>query len=422
MVTQRSRHASVAGGVQMANMLDYLDWYGDFDFRAVPFNEVDNLILAQISYLDLAGVVPPMPSDGSSFVASDVPSVRAAWSGFQECHSASERVDLGPLISPLTATVFEKMAAGNRFATTRLCCYESRLDTVSHEQFGALTATLPNGMSYVSFRGTDDSLVGWREDCEMSYRVVPSQMSALSYLDEVAGLVRGELHVGGHSKGGNLAVYASAYCSAETRRRIAVVWCNDAPGFVDEVVPLSSLDPILDRVRLFTPEYSLVGSLFTHALAPTVIKSGGDTGTQGVMQHSALEWQVMRGEFVRGKGISKDSRKMGEVFSQLLASHDAAGRKRLVTNLYDALDEAGIDSLTTLASRGAVGLGAVLNSVGALDEEDRKPMTDFLLGIVGQSVVSTVSPIAKTITAAFEDARRSAESIIEHRVGTGGEI
>jgi len=403
----------------MANMLDYLDWYGDFDFRTVPFNEVDNLILSQISYLDLTGAVPPTPSGGSLSVTPDAPSVRDAWSRFRECYPVDKKVDLGPLISPLTVTVFEKMAAGSRFGTTRLCCYESRLDTVSHEQFGALTAILPNGISYVSFRGTDDSMVGWREDCEMSYRVVPSQTSALSYLDEVAGLMRGELHVGGHSKGGNLAAYASAYCSAEVRRRIAVVWCNDAPGFVDEVVPLSSLTPILDRVRLFTPEYSLVGSLFTHALAPTVIKSGGDTGTQGVMQHSALEWQVMRGEFVRGEGISEDSRKMGEVFSQLLASHDIAGRKRLVTDLYDALDVAGIDSLTTLASRGAAGLGAVLNSVGALDEEDRKPMTDFLLGVVGQSVALTVSPIAKTLTTAFEDARKSAESIIEHRAGTG---
>ena len=103
---------------------------------------------------------------------------------------------------------------------------------------------------------------------------------------------------------------------------------------------------------------------------------------------------------------------MGEVFSQLLASHDVDGRARMITDLYDALDDAGIDSLTTLSSRGAAGLAAVLNSVSSLKEEDRKPMTDFLLGVVGQSMALTVTPIAKSIASALEEARRSAESFI----------
>ena len=390
----------------MANMLDYLDWYGDFDFGTVPFNEVDNLILSQLSYLELAGAVPPVSA------MPETVTVRDAWERFRALHPSDEGINLGPLISPLTVSVFEKMAAGSRFGGTRLCEYVSRLDTGAHEQFGALTALLPGEITYVSYRGTDDSMVGWREDCEMSYRVVPSQVTALSYLEEVAAHLGGTLHVGGHSKGGNLAAYAASHCSSAVRDRIAVVWCNDSPGFVDEVVPLSSLDPVLDRIRLFTPEYSLVGSLFKHAARPVVIRSGTDTGTQGVMQHSALEWEVMRGRFVRGEGISEESRKMGEVFSQLLASHDVDGRARMITDLYDALDDAGIDSLTTLSSRGAVGLAAVLNSVSSLKEEDRKPMTDFLLGVVGQSMALTVTPIAKSIASALEEARRSAESFI----------
>jgi len=123
----------------MANMLDYLDWYGDFDFGTVPFNEVDNLILSQLSYLELADAVPPVSA------TPETVTVRDAWGRFRALHPSDEGINLGPLISPLTVSVFEKMAAGGRFGDTLLCEYASRLDTGAHEQFGALTALVPEG-------------------------------------------------------------------------------------------------------------------------------------------------------------------------------------------------------------------------------------------------------------------------------------
>ena len=42
----------------MANLLDYLDWRGDLPLSRDPFNEVDNLILAELSFVDFGGIVP----------------------------------------------------------------------------------------------------------------------------------------------------------------------------------------------------------------------------------------------------------------------------------------------------------------------------------------------------------------------------
>ena len=174
----------------MANLFDYLDWYGDFDFQTVPFNEVDNLVLAQLSYMKLDGAIGPddlmpayeaqarflqahgleTPSDNEKRQAELVRLGEAvATPGVQ-------LPDNGPLISERTNDLLDYLAtSGKRYRNARVGYYESVLDEDTHEQFAALTVLLPDGTVYVSYRGTDDSIVGWVEDCEISYRIIPSQ-------------------------------------------------------------------------------------------------------------------------------------------------------------------------------------------------------------------------------------------------------
>ena len=175
----------------MADMFDYLDWYGNFDFQTIPFNEVDNLILAQASYIPLEGV---LPQDGSALTVAEAATRYAA------LHPASDPADLGPLLSPRTNDLLARMAStGRRFSGALVHDYEAVLDERRHEQFGAVTFDLPDGTQYVSFRGTDSTLIGWLEDCEISYRIIPSQLHALNYLERVAARSTSRLRVGGHS-------------------------------------------------------------------------------------------------------------------------------------------------------------------------------------------------------------------------------
>lgn len=384
----------------MANMFDYLDWYGDFDLHTVPFNEVDNLILCQLSYLDLEGIVPSLDEEDTFKSVT----VAEAAERYAELHPATAPSDLGPLISSDTNTLLTCMAAGQRFHDVRLHAYDARLDLDTHEQFGALCAELGDGSVYVAFRGTKDELVGWVEDCEMSYKVVPSQEHAVRYLAHVGGLTSGPLRVGGHSKGGNLAAYAVSRADEELRSRVVEVWCNDSPGFEGQVVPLATLEPIVPLVRFYTPEFSVVGSLFQHLVEPTVIKSTGS----GVMEHSAVEWQVMRGSFVRGGSTDNGSARVREAFARLMDSRDLAGRKRLLDALYAGLVAQGITSMDDMFSRGLAGINATLASVNALDEDDRQTVRTFLGGIVGATVVNAVTdavaPVARQLGDGLRDA------------------
>lgn len=395
----------------MANMFDYLDWYGDFGFSVVPFDEVDNLIFCQLSYLDLGGIVEPLPATGALADGGAV-SVTQAASRFEELHPSSNPSDLGPLISPDTNRLLARMAAGRRLADARLFGYEATLDLARHEQFGAVCAALADGSTYVAFRGTDDELVGWLEDCEISYRVIPSQEHALRYLARVAELTTGPLRVGGHSKGGNLAAYAVSRAPRQVRDRVVEVWCNDSPGFEDRVTPLETFRPIVPLVHLYTPEYSVVGSLFRHLVEPVVIRSSGG----GVMEHSAVNWQVMRGSFVRGEGTQNGSAGVREAFAKLMASRDLPGRKKLLDSLYEALGEQGISSMDDMLSRGLAGLNATMASLRSLDEDDRQTMNTFLGGILGATVAGAVSdavtPVAQRVGEGLRDAAAGAMKAI----------
>lgn len=377
----------------MANMFDYLNWFGGFDFYTVPFNEVDNLILCQLAYLDLDGIVPSAQGKDAwhSITVTD------AAEAYTRLYPAENPADLGPLISAHTNALLPAMAATDRFRSVKLRCYEARLDLDTHEQFGAICVELPDASVYVSYRGTSDELVGWLEDCEMSYKVVPSQVHALQYLERIGYLTRGPLRVGGHSKGGNLAAYAVALCNQELRDRVVEVWCNDSPGFEDRVIPLSTFEPIVPLVHFYTPEFSVVGALFQHLVEPVVIKSTGNN----VMEHSAMEWQVMRGEFVRGTTTENGSARVRETFRQLMDSRDLPGRKKLLDALYAALTEQGIHGMNDMFSRGLAGINATMASVNALDPEDRDTMNNFLRGLIGAAVSNAVNdavtPVAKQL-------------------------
>lgn len=377
----------------MANMFDYLDWFGDFDWYTVPFNEVDNLIFSQLSYLDLDGIVPAARGKDAWHSVT----VTQAAQHYSELYPAENPADLGPLISAHTNALLPAMAATKRFRDVRLRGYEARLDLDTHEQFGAVCAELPDGTIYVAYRGTGDDLVGWLEDCEMSYKVVPSQEHALEYLQRMGYLTRGPLRVGGHSKGGNLAAYAVAFCKPQLRERVIDVWCNDSPGFENQVIPLDSVRPIVPLVHFYTPEFSVVGALFDHLVEPVVIKSSGNN----IMEHSAIEWQVMRGNFVRGTSTDNGSALVRQTFNQLMDSRDLPGRKKLLDALYAALTQQGIHGMADMFSRGLAGINATMASVNSLDPDDREVMNNFLRGLIGaavsNAVTETVTPVAKQL-------------------------
>lgn len=374
----------------MATILDYLDWRGDLTLEQDPFNEVDALVLCQLSYLHLNGVVPA-PGRGRAV------NVATAARRFAEQHAGDPSGGApGGVVSPLTPQVLERMAASRRFKDAQLLRYVEHLDEEAVEQFSALCIRLGDGSAFVAYRGTDDTFAGWQEDFAMTYSVIASQRLALDYLEQTRRHVRGPLRVGGHSKGGNLAVYAAAMSGWGTRRRIRDVWCMDGPGFIEGVVGEDTLAAIEERTHRYVPEFCVVGQLM-ELPGPRIIVA---SATSAVMQHSAMNWQVLGNRFVRRNAIDERARNFGQVFSAVIDGKDAEFRRRLTEALFHALGEGG-------ATMGELTEGApgsylrVARAYASIEPDIREAVETIVGSLVGESLSKGLADAGASISEAL---------------------
>jgi len=319
----------------MASILDYLDWRGDLPLTVSPFNEVDNFILTQVVSLDLTGLVPA--DDGSISIGETMERYRAL--------CAEKGCYLGLLAPRETVPLAERLPETARFMDMKLSHYINHVDSEKTEQFSAVTFHLPDGSLYLSYRGTDDTIAGWKEDFLMALEEsVPAQRRALAYLEQVARDQKGPIRLGGHSKGGNLAVYAAMHAPAEVKERILRVYNNDGPGFPAHVLKTEAYTSIRDRVETILPQFSLVGTMLTQEERCTVVKSN----YMGPLAHDGFRWEVLGTRFVRCEGLSRSSRAFDEALDNMLDSMDVSRRREFVEELFDALSATGAVTLTDL--------------------------------------------------------------------------
>lgn len=323
--------------VNMANIIDYVDWRGDVAFAASPFNDIDALIITQLSMVDLSGVVPSDPSDGYISLAD------AAELYFADKKRESEPVSV--VIPSDTYVLFKRIAESKRFGNIKLTAHVSHVDSEREKQFSAITVKPGDGSVFVAFRGTDDTIVGWKEDFNMSFMpTIPSQTEAAEYLDRIARRVYGKLRVGGHSKGGNLAVYAAVKCAPRVRRRILTVYNYDAPGFNREFLSLPEYGELDGRLKTVVPQSSVVGMLLENDGKYSVVKST----ESGLLQHNAFSWEVLGTEFVKLEELTKESRDITAVVNEWLSKLDMDSRKRFVDAIYNILITTKATTVTEL--------------------------------------------------------------------------
>lgn len=353
----------------MANLLDYLDWRGDLTLAQAPFNEVDNLILAEVSFVDFSGIVPP-PGMGES-----VP-LRTAAEAFFSRFPEGEKIDMGVLVPDAIPDMLRKMADSRRFGEMGLNCFVDWLDVERGEQFAALTVETGDGRLYLSFRGTDDTLAGWKEDFDLAWMPeVPAQKKAEQYVTEVARQYpRRHLLLGGHSKGGNLAVYAGVFCPAAVQRRIDTVWSNDGPGFRDDLLDLPQHRRIEDRIVAIVPKSSVVGMLLEHEGDYTVV----DSDQLGFMQHDGFSWQVMGDHFITLRQMTRQAHLSDLEMRKWVRAMTPEQRGKFVDALFAVLTASGAVTLTDLKADSFKAVGAMVRAMKDLDKETRDGLLDFM--------------------------------------------
>lgn len=357
----------------MANIEDYLQWRGDLSFQQDAFNAVDNLILSELAYVDLKDIVPTIENGGSI-------TLRQAAADFFELN---DEEDLRKVQSFIWEAPFfmQKMAQCPRFAQIELCNYEDRIDNDEQMQFAAFHAKLSDGTTYIAFRGTDDTLVGWKEDFNMSFiQPVPSQIAAVEYVKKTVKAGSGKLRLGGHSKGGNLAIYAAVKSTARIKRRIIEVYNNDGPGFDHDMLAEQAYQDMLPKVKTIVPEHSVVGMLLEHEERYMVVKS-----TQmGIMQHDAMSWQVTGNRFDTVKEVSRSSRLLNEALSSWINGLTPKQRAAFVETLFSIITASGAKTLSDIKAERFSSANAAIKVYTSLDRGTKAMLRRILRSLSGE--------------------------------------
>ena len=356
-----------------SNVHDYITWRGDLTFEQSPMCEVDGLVFSLLSYLDYDGIVPTVPN-----TQREAPALLTVTKRYLKSKGKGEASSHGIVISNDMIRMLVKASKSKRFGLTRPICYVNRLCADEEKQFSATAFSLPTGDVFISFRGTDDTLIGWKENFNMSFMYpVPAQKEALLFLERVATTARGNIYLGGHSKGGNLAVYAAVKSSPSVNERIAAVYSNDAPGFTSEFICSASYRKMRGRIHTYIPQSSVVGILLEHEEDYTVVKSGNS----GLLQHDAFSWEVVANKFVYLDSISDGSRMIDKKMKEFLSEMTRAERERFVDSLFEAIDsQTGAKTLSELAGERL----KLFRVWGALDDSSRAQLKRVFSLIVGR--------------------------------------
>ena len=325
----------------MGTVYDYLTWRGDLTMRAAPFGEVDSLILSMFAYLDMQDIVPAPGEEGEL-------SVWAASKAFLERYPDPKKSKMGVLIPKDIVKMMRAMRSTKRFGTLKISGYVNLIDPETELQFSAVTFLMADGTAIVTYRGTDDTLVGWKEDMNMCFLpVVPAQIKALEYLKNVAKEHKGKLILTGHSKGGNLAVYAAVHSDAAIRERITAVYSNDGPGFGKNILDDPDYREIRPRICNLVPQSSVVGMLLEHDENFTVVKSRQKSG---FLQHNGLSWEILGNSFVHLKDVTSDSRKLDRTVNQWIRDMTPEQREEFAEAVYQLFSVDGAQTLTDLVA------------------------------------------------------------------------
>lgn len=342
---------------------DYLTWRGDIPFSVDPFNEVDNLVLCIISYINFR-----------RFPELLTRNPREAVSLRDICQKLTQEDEQLGLSQLSYIPVAQQAAQTERFAGTRMFAFEDRSD--QETQFAAVTFLLPDKSVFVAFRGTDTSLVGWKEDFNMSYlSAVPAQIRAAAYTEEIAAACpdRG-LRIGGHSKGGNLAAWAAIHIPAPLQDRLLAAYNNDGPGFSHDMVDSAAYRRVADKLHTYIPESSIVGILLEHAEDYAVI----DSSNRSIMQHEPMSWNVEGPRFVHLGQRSPMGKVSDDLLRQWIGSMTPQEREQFTDALFDILSMSGkTRTLEDLRAGGLAKMAALLKQYNGADEKDKKIITEI---------------------------------------------
>lgn len=362
---------------QRNTMLDYVDWRGDLEFTRDGLNEVDCLIFSSLAYMnletsDFASTANLASAPTLGQVYADVKTVKC----------------FGSMFLPLMS----RCASSARYKDVKVMYYKSIIDIEEQTQFCAVTFVLPSGEAVVAFRGTDDSLVGWQEDFNMAVGVIPAQKYARRYLCDIADTLADKpLYVVGHSKGGNLAVWASAHLYDVHFDRLKKVYDFDGPGFYGDFTDSEEYQRIVSKTTKYVVDASIIGMLLSSATPQVVVES---TKHISIIQHLTSTWVVTGTKLSRMRQRSNRGLNSQAVIEELIESLSFEERKQFTSMLSEIIQSSNINAFSDLKSIEAIPKVFDMIKNSAVKSEDKQLMQTIIRRVAGIIKNHTIGSIS----------------------------
>lgn len=347
----------------MTNFMTYLDWRGDLPFARDPVNEIDLLIFSELTYANMDDLFGK-----DQYLTLPEMVQRYLDAGIDQ---SSLIYDPKPLML--------KASECERYRNILITRYVNHVDAKTETQFSACTFQIGSRECVVAYRGTDNTVTGWREDFNFaSERETFSQALAVGYLDQC---VSSKIWVCGHSKGGNLAMYAAAFCSPATREKIASITSFDGPGFLPEILETENYNSILPRAALYLPDTSFFGLIMNQKAQRFIVRSS----EMGFMQHNPYSWKVKQNHFEKTNRLNPVSKYIDEVFDTWLASISIEERRNFIDTVFNAIESTGITTFNEMQKRKFETLNAIAKALQKTKSAEIKGLLDVLGKLAGTS-------------------------------------
>lgn len=355
----------------MAHLNDYVLWRGDLSFREREFTVEDNLVLSELVYIDYkpfwnatsAGF--PGTDDAAEGVLTDKTSSKAKTVTLRKAIAGLDM--LGALKNTRAGSGSEDLdfarncAESKRFGDILLTDFRDEFDS-SDRQFAAVTYILEDGPTVIGFRGTDSTIIGWKEDFMISYTSVPSQELALDYAVKHVDEAEDKVVILGHSKGAHLALFAAAHLSDSQRDKLQRVYINDGPGFCDSVLDKALIYRILSKITKITPEYSIIGRIFEPPAGESIIVR---SSAMALLQHSIQTWMMDGRGLVTCTDHSPESHLITDLIDRFVEGMELDARENFIDSLFNSMSDTGAKTIKEFASQGpAVFENLLVNMAG----------------------------------------------------------
>ena len=349
----------------MSNINDYLLWRGDLSFSVSPFNQIDDMILARFSY---------MPFNKIKMKETEtIESIYKKLENFKD-DDFSYHGD---------KDLITQMGQSRRFKNLKVTDFEINIDKKVERQFAAITIHLNDNEMYISFNGTDSSIVGWKEDFNLSFMEnIPSQISGLDYSQRIMNKYLKDVKMGGHSKGGNIAMYSAIGLPQNLKERIVSVSNYDGPGFSQKIVESENYLSTMNKITSYIPQSSIIGRLLEHKENCIIVESI----EKGIYQHDIFSWQVIGTNIVTIENVTNNSEFFNNTISTWLQKTTPEQRKLFTDTVFELFDSTNLLTFKEFSNAKIKNINAILKSYNSIDEQDKKTLTkmDFEFLSVGR--------------------------------------